>query len=211
MINKKNGKLVQRVKAAPDHLLAENAGLLKTIEEVTGFVPNNFYAVGWKPKILRAMMQLALAVLDDPGRVDKELKWLVANMASRSVGCKYCWAHTGSNAVNIGGASREKVEAIWEFRTHELYTDRERAALEFAIASASVPNSVDNENFGELRKYFDEEEVIEIMSVIAIFGWYNRWNDSMATVLEEEPLAFAQESLKAGGWNEGNATGNWRE
>jgi len=156
MINKKNGKLVQRVKAAPDHLLAENAGLLKTIEEVAGFVPNNF-------------------------------------------------------SVNIGGASREKVEAIWEFRTHELYTDRERAALEFAIASASVPNSVDNENFGELRKYFDEEEVIEIMSVIAIFGWYNRWNDSMATVLEEEPLAFAQESLKAGGWNEGNATGNWRE
>jgi len=210
-MKKENGELVQRVKAAPEHLLAENADLLRKIDGVAGLIPNNFYAVGWKPKILKSMIELALAVLDDPGKVGKELKWLVANMASRSVGCKYCWAHTGSNAVNLGGAAKEKVEAIWEFRTHELFNEKERAALEFAIAAASVPNGVDNKNFGELRKHFDEEEVIEIMSVIAMFGWYNRWNDSMATVLEEEPLAFAQDSLKVGGWQEGNATGKWRE
>lgn len=210
MIGKKNGQLVQRVKPAPDHLLAENAALLQAVENAAGFVPNGFYAVGWKPKVLEAMIQLALAVLNEEGRIGKELKWLVGNMASRAVGCRYCWAHTASNALNLGGASKEKVEAVWEFQTNPLFSDKERAAMNFAVAAASVPNGVNNENFGELRKYFDDEEIVEIMSVVSIFGWYNRWNDSMATLLEEEPLSFAQESLKTGGWNEGKTTGNWK-
>jgi len=203
-----NDQLVQRVQPAPDHLLKENAELLKAVEAAAGFVPNGFYAVGWKPQILKAMIQLALAVLNDPGKIGKELKWLVANMASRSVGCRYCWAHTGSNAHNLGGASLEKVAAIWEFRTNDLFNDKERAALEFAIAAAAVPNGVNNDNFAAIRKYFDDEEIVEIMSVISLFGWYNRWNDSMATMLEEEPLSFAQKSLTVGGWDEGKTTGN---
>ena len=207
-MNPNNHQLVQRVKSAPEHLLKENADLLKAVENAAGFVPNGFYAVGWKPEILKAMIQLALAVLNTDGRIGKELKWLVANMASRSVGCRYCWAHTASNALNLGNAPKEKVEAIWEFRTSPLFSDKERAALEFAIAAAAVPNAVNNDNFGELRKYFDDEEIVEIMSVISMFGWYNRWNDSMATLLEEEPLEFAQGSLKIGGWNEGQTTGN---
>jgi len=131
-------------------------------------------------------------------------------MASRAVGCRYCWAHTANNAVNLAEASKEKVEAVWEFQTSPLFSDKERVAMNFALAAASVPNGVNNENFGELRKYFDEEEIVEIMSVISIFGWYNRWNDSMATLLEEEPLTFAHESLKTGGWEEGKTTGNWK-
>jgi len=206
----KNGKIVQRVQAAPAHLLAENADLLKTVEKEGGFVPTGFYAVGWKPKILEAMTNLALAVLIDPGRVGKELKWLVANMASRAVGCRYCWAHTANNAINLAAASKEKIEAVWEYQTNPLFSDEERAAMNFAVAAASVPNGVTNEIFAELRKYFDDEQIVEIMSVISLFGWYNRWNDSMATLLEEQPLHLAQESLRTGGWDEGGTTGNWK-
>ncbi|MDZ7727690.1 MAG: hypothetical protein U5Q44_05530 [Dehalococcoidia bacterium] len=41
------------------------------------------------------------------------------------------------------------------------------------------------------------------MGVISLFGWLNRWNDTMATDLEEEPLAFAQEHLGGAGWAAG--------
>ena len=202
--------LVQRITSAPSDLIAQNADIFKIIEATGGFVPNGFYAVGWKPKILKAMTGLAMAVLAEDDLIGKELKWLVGNMASRASGCKYCWAHTAHNAEVIGGASPEKLDKIWEYRTNPLFSDKERAAMNFATAAAAVPNDVTTEIFDELQMHFCDEEIVEIMSVISLYGWYNRWNDSMATVLEDGPLQYAHKNLKKGGWEEGQTTGNAR-
>jgi len=63
------------------------------------------------------------------------------------------------------------------------------------MAAGSVPNQVTQEHHVALNKYYTEEQVVEIVATVAIFGFLNRWNDSMATQLEEKPLAFARQHL----------------
>lgn len=122
------------------------------------------------------------------------LKDLVALVSSNASGCRYCQAHTAHTA-NGNGVSIEKLQQVWEFETSELFTAKEKAALRFALAAGSIPNQVSASHHQALKIYFSEPQIVEIMATIAIFGFLNRWNDSMATQLEEEPLRFAQEHL----------------
>jgi alkylhydroperoxidase family enzyme len=75
--------------------------------------------------------------------------------------------------------------------------------LDFAIAASSVPNAVSDATFAELHKHWTEEQIVEIVGVISLFGFLNRWNDTMATPLEDEPIAVAEKYLARGGWNVG--------
>jgi alkylhydroperoxidase family enzyme len=97
----------------------------------------------------------------------------------------------------------KKLAAVWEYQTSPLYSAAERATLDFAIAAASVPNAVTDEMFAELRHHWSEEQIIEIVGVIALFGFLNRWNDTMATPLEDEPIEVGEKYLARGGWGIG--------
>ena len=132
------------------------------------------------------------------------LKDLIANVASNAAGCRYCQAHTAHTA-HKNGVSIEKIQKIWEFQTSDLFSEKERVALNFAMASGSTPNQVTPEHHKKLAEFFTEPQIIEIISTIAIFGFLNRWNDSMATELEKEPLQFAKKYLSKN-WEVGKHT-----
>ena len=55
----------------------------------------------------------------------------------------------------------------------------------------------------QLWQHWDDGQVVEIMGVVALFGFLNRWNDSMATPLEDAPAACAIELLGERGWEIG--------
>lgn len=111
-------------------------------------------------------------------------------------------AHTAGAALGLG-VDEKKLEAVWEFRTHPLFTVAERAALEVAIAGAAQPNAVDDALFAELKKHWSEGQIVEIVAVIAMFGFMNRWNDTMATPLEDEPIHVGEKHLAKSGWDVG--------
>lgn len=159
-----------------------------------GFVPNSFLTMQRKPKIVTAFTQLNTAVFAKDGLVDLGFKRLVGHMASFASGCQYCKAHTAVSASRHG-IDIEKLEAIYDYKTSPLYSPKERIALDFALAAASVPNGVTDEMYEELNSYWNEEEIVEILAVVAMFGFLNRWNDSMGTPLESEPKDMAQEHL----------------
>jgi uncharacterized peroxidase-related enzyme len=167
-----------------------------------GFVPNSMLILQRKPKIVKAMAQLTAAVWEPEGEVDRAFKRLVAHVASRAAGCQYCMAHTAGGAL-LFGVDPKKVEAVWDFRTSPLYSDAEKVALDFAIAAASQPNGVTDEMFAEMRKHWSETQIVEIVAVIAAFGFLNRWNDTMGTPLEEEPIEVGEKYLAAHGWSAG--------
>jgi len=52
-----------------------------------------------------------------------------------------------------------------------------------------------------LQKYFSDEAIIDIVAVIALFGFLNRWNDTLGTALEDVPKGFVEDKLKPLGWN----------
>ena len=167
-----------------------------------GFVPNSLLTMQRVPAIAKAVVQLNRAVFDPAGRVDLGLKRMVAHMASYAAGCQYCRAHTTVSATRHGIAD-DKMAAIYEYGTNPLFDDRERAALDFARDAASIPNGVTDASYQQLARYWTDEEIVEILGVVCMFGVFNRWNDSMATPLEAEPIAKAGALLGDKGWNAG--------
>ena len=184
--------------------LSEFEPFFALVERGMGFVPSSLFTMGRRPELLRGFAGLSGAVLG-PGRIDPTLKQLVAYVTSRAAGCSYCQAHTAHSA-HRAGASAEKIAAAFEYETSPLFDDRERSALRVAQFAAVVPNAVEDSHFEALRSAFDDEEVVELMAVIALFGFLNRWNDTLATELEGSPLGFARETLVPGGWNAGKHT-----
>jgi len=167
-----------------------------------GFIPNSLLIMQRKPKMVKAWAQMLAAVWDPDSKVDRGFKRLIAHVASRAAGCQYCMAHTAGGAMHFG-VDEEKVAAIWDYQTSPLYSEAERAALDVAVAAGSAPNAVTDEMFNELRKHWTEEQIVEIVGVIATFGFLNRWNDTMGTPLEDEPLAVGEKYLASQGWMPG--------
>ena len=120
----------------------EVAELARFFEETLGFCPNSVLTMQRRPAIARAFIALNQAVMANEGRVTSALKRLVGYVASQAAGCRYCQAHT-IRAAERYGAEREQLEHVWEFRSHPAFSEAERAALEFAVAAAQVPNAVD--------------------------------------------------------------------
>ena len=132
---------------------------------------------------------------------------LVSLIASQAAGCRYCQAHM-ANLSKIYAASEEKISRVWEFETADCFSDAERAALRLAYKGALAPAEATQEDFDEAYKHFSEPEVVEIVASIALFGFLNRWNDTMATELEELPADVAKDTLgDSFGWEVGKHTG----
>jgi uncharacterized peroxidase-related enzyme len=171
-------------------------------ERTLGFVPNSLLTMARRPALARGLIALSRGVYDPKGEVDLGLKRLIGHAASLAAGCMYCRAHTGTSAMRHG-VSAEKLAAFPEYHRSELYSAAERAAIDFAMAAASVPNDVTDALFANLSAHWTEGQIVEILGVIGLFGFFNRWNDSLATTLEPEPLESARAHLGPTGWNVG--------
>ena len=175
---------------------------LPVLEKHYGGVPNNLRTMARRPQIVAGLFALSDAVWAPGGTVPSEVKQLVAHISSKTAGSRYCQAHTiyGLSHTDIDKA---RLAAIWEFESSPLFTGAEKAAMDFASAAVSVPNAVTDNLMEKLSQNWDDDQVVEIMGVIALFGFLNRWNDSMATPLEEAPAVCATEILGQRGWEIG--------
>ncbi len=185
----------------PDHD-AEVAQMAAFFNETLGFCPNSVLTMQRRPAIAMAFIALNRAVMTNEGRVSSALKRLIGYVASHAAGCQYCQAHT-IRAAERYGAAAEQLAHVWEYRTHPAFSDAERAALDFALAAASVPNAVDEDIAQALRQHWDEGEIVEILAVVALFGFLNRWNDSMGTPLEGPAIETGRQFLAQHGWTGG--------
>lgn len=170
-----------------------------------GFVPNSILTMSRRPAIAAAFMALNQAVLYE-GTVPEELKMLVSLIASQAAGCRYCQAHM-ANLSSIYHASDAKIAAVWDFEHSPTFSDRERVALRLALNAARVPNEATEADFEELKRHFDDGQIVEIVATIALFGYLNRWNDTMATDIEPRPAAVAARALGSVGWEPGKHAG----
>jgi len=168
-------------------------------DNTRGFVPNSIRTMARRPEIVKAFMALNQAVLYE-GTAAQDLKMLVSLVASMASGCLYCQSHM-SNLSSIYQVADEKIAALADFESSELFTDPERAAINLDFKAGALPNLADQTDFERLGKYFDEGQIVEIVAAIALFGYLNRWNDTMATAIEPLPKAVIQRVM--GDWDEG--------
>jgi uncharacterized peroxidase-related enzyme len=167
-----------------------------------GFTPNSVLTMQRKPRLVQALALLNAAVMDPQGDVDLGFRRLIGHVASKAAGCLYCQAHTLLGAVNFG-IGEDKLAAVWTYASSPLYSERERVALDFALAAAAQPNAVTDALFARLQAHWSDTEIVEILGVVALFGFLNRWNDSMATPLEDAPFAIAEKAVGDQGWSTG--------
>ena len=167
-----------------------------------GFVPNSVLTMQRKPKLVRAFVAMQGAIWDPEGKVDRGFKRILAHVTSRAAADEYSMAHTASGALHFG-VDENKLLAAKDFRGSALYSDAEQAALELAIAASAIPSAVTDAMFATLRRHWDEEQIVEIVSAIAMAGFLARWNTTMATPLEDEPAEVGDKYLAAQGWTGG--------
>lgn len=179
-----------RIKPLTTSEVPELQPVFKAGEKIMGFVPNDGLTMAYKPAILKAFLGLVQSIYA-PGKVDDGLKRLIGLITSNAAGCQYCQAHA-ANAANEQSIAKDKINAIWEFESSDLFTAAEKAALMVALKAGMSPNEVSDEDFNNLKEYYDNEEIIEIVSVISMYGFLNRWNATLQTDLEAKPKAFFQ-------------------
>ncbi len=172
------------------------------VEEVMGFVPNSMFTMARVPNLLSNFQALAGAVFTN-GLISPAMVQMVANLASAGGGCRYCQAHTAHSAERMG-VDEAKLAELWNFETSEHFDDAERAALRLAFHAGQVPNAATDEDFAECRKHYTDDQIAAIVSVVALFGYLNRWNDTMATNLEDSPRSFGERVMADQGWEIGN-------
>lgn len=159
-----------------------------------GVVPNSVRTMARRPDIARAFTDLNIAVMDCAGDVTPEFKRLIGFATSMVTGCRYCQAHTVLGSERFG-TTEERLNSIFDYARSPHFTSAEKAALDFAFAAAEIPNGVTDEHAENLRRHWSDEDIVEIMGVIALFGFLNRWNDSMGSTLEDLPTQAGKKYL----------------
>jgi AhpD family alkylhydroperoxidase len=201
-----------------NHQLASVFGIF---EGAMGFLPNSVLTMAHMPQLPAAFLMLSSVVfgadlrgivgalkdaIPDPGAAEDNLPpvlvQLIAFAVSTAAGCRYCQAHTSHSAHNLGEEA-EKLAEILHFETSPLFSDAERAAIAIAFAAGQVPNEATESHFQALTAHYSDRQITQIVGVIAMFGFLNRWNDTMATTLEENPVSYALQNLDAIDWQLG--------
>ena len=180
----------------------ETKALAEFFNETLGFCPNSVLTMQHRPAISKAFINLNKAVMTNEGRVSSALKRMIAWVSSNSTGCRYCQAHA-IRAAERYGAEQDQLDNIWEYKTHTAFSEAERAALDFSLAASQIPNTVDDTLKQRMHSYYNEGEIVEILGVISLFGYLNRWNDSMGTSIENGAVQSGELYLVKHGWTKG--------
>lgn len=165
-------------------------------EEEIGYdyIPNGVLAHMVVPEIGKAALNLMFAVLKHENRVPAPLKMMIANMTSFAVGCTYCQTNTYEVTRNMS-VDEQKLASMWEYENNPLFSDAERAALDIALAASSSPSGVTDEMRENLRKHYNQAECAEIMATIAAFSYFQRWNDTNGTRIENHVVNVVNKHL----------------
>jgi len=185
----------------PEALPEDLQALFRAASAQMGFAPNDVLVMAHWPELLRAVGTLVFTVWR-AGEVSMELKRLVGLVTSTAAGCEYCMAHN-AHGLALEGVSEARREAVWHFEDSPLFTAAERCALRVARGAGRAPNEVSAADLAQLREHFSDRQVAEIVAVIGMFGFLNRWNATLRVPLEPAPLAHARKELAPHGWRAG--------
>ncbi|WP_218353768.1 carboxymuconolactone decarboxylase family protein [Alteromonas lipotrueiana] len=180
----------------------EVAEMAKFFNETLGFCPNSVLTMMHRPAIAKAFINLNMAVMENQGNVTSAFKRLIAYVSSNVTGCRYCQAHT-IRAAERYGAEQKQLEDVWDYQSSSAFSAAEKAALNLTVAASTVPNNVDKTVIDEMKQHWSEQDTVEIMGVISLFGYLNRWNDSMGTTMEPGAIESGEALLSDTDWEVG--------
>jgi uncharacterized peroxidase-related enzyme len=164
-----------------------------------GNVPNMFRTVAHRPQILQTMIAHMEAILNT-GTLPTALKELVIVRTSQMNACEYCLASHSLLARKLGYTA-EQIDGLAHFEERTDFTDREKAALRLGERLTRNERPLTEPELSELKRFFDEGEIVELMAASGLFNYFNRFNNLLAM----EPTAPAATTATAVAATEANA------
>lgn len=187
---------------ALEELPAEAKALYDQVVGFMGFLPNSTRTMAKRPELQKRLRALVSYMFGSEITIEPQLRNMICYIVAYGAKNSYCEAH-GAEGAYRSGVDREKVANLWRFETSPLFDERERAVLSFALAAVQQPNAVEESHYEALAKYFDELQILDLVAIISITGFLNRWQGTLATQLEGPPREFAETVLKESGWEIG--------
>ena len=155
----------------------EMAALYDKVFAQRGNVPNMFRVMAHRPEIFTTMQAHFAAVLTT-GTVPTKLKELIIVRTSQVNETPYCLASHTILARNLGWTD-EQLAHLAEWPRREDFTPAEKAALRLAETVTRDANAVSDEQFAELRGFYSEGEIVELLCAIGLFNYFNRFNNAL--------------------------------
>ena len=121
--------------------------------------------------ILTAMQGIGLYLAKSS--IEESLRSLIEYRLSQINGCAFC-LDMHSKELRADGESEQRLYVLDAWREASFYSDRERAALDWAesVNACDVPDAV----YEQARSQFSEEELIDLTMVVNAINMYNRLN-----------------------------------
>jgi uncharacterized peroxidase-related enzyme len=141
-----------------------------------GSIPNMYRVFAHRPWILTTMDAHFAAVMGS-GNVPLKLKEMLAVQASLANSCDYGTRSHAALAQRVG-VTPEQLAALLDFESGP-FEAREKAALRFGIEMTRRASALSDAVFAELRRFFDEGEIVEIACVVGLLNYFNRFNEAL--------------------------------
>jgi len=161
----------------PTDLPADATEAFKYFMQDRGKVPRMFQAAGHRPEIMQTMIEHFRAVME-AGTVSLRLKELAVTYVSELNGCKYCY-EPHAEAAKKQGCSAEQIESLENFETSAAFSPEEKIILRLARQMTLDSNAIDDAQWQELKSHFDDGQIVELLAVIALFNYFNRFNNAL--------------------------------
>jgi AhpD family alkylhydroperoxidase len=161
----------------------------------SGMEPMEIWA--YQPKMMMGMGRFNQAVRKGKS-VDERLKNLVELKGAQMIGCEYC-VDLGSQICRNSGLSDDELLALPRYRQSDLFTDREKLALDYTVAVMRTPVEVTDELFAQIKEHFSNEQLVELTALLTLVN-VDRFNaafgidsagfsDGMVCVPPDRPAA----------------------
>lgn len=148
-------------------------------EEDTGSVPEWAKVMANRPNILKEFTELFKSVMGE-GEIEVNLKWKMAYTISHALKCPFCVDVTTKMMIKFG-ANEQDVEDIREMRN---LSQEEEDILKLAKDITNNANVDDPETFARLKEKMSDSQIVELISVIGLFNYINRFNNALGILPE---------------------------
>jgi len=155
----------------------EIATLYDRVFAQRGNVPNMFRVMAHRPEIFSTMMAHFAAVLNT-GTLSTKLKELIIVRTSQVNVTPYCLASHTILAKGLGW-SEDQLAHLADWSEREDFSPAEKAALRLAETVTRDANAVSDEQFAEVRGFYSEGEIVELLCAIGLFNYFNRFNNAL--------------------------------
>ncbi len=155
----------------------------------------------WEPFTAKEMVIFA------PNGLGPKLKLMVFTVCSVSGGCFHCQAHGGTALAVMLGVEPDEIRDLWEFEQSDRFDEAEKSALRFGRDAGYYPNAVTAQHYKELRRYYDDQQIRELLAVVSEAAFLNRYSETAAVITDQPSKEWATEHLTKVGWQIGRHIG----